>query len=424
MMPAQLRSLHLIGMEDRAVLPDSSRALAARFTSPCVVEHELGHCIPMKAAHVQVFMDFLQAAQASPRTLPTAGASPIPPRAGMKGIVAPAAPTARKEIPLYVCSTDDIAALQSEEAEVLGAIYPEELNLLPPGSAWPLPSADSAAAILPTKAGDPCVAFHIALSLDPELFDPGASAGFPLQWVGNVGLLFRLPGDYPLSAAPVVSVTTGKLTLSDGFSDARIESLERTIQAAVVSGEAAALVCIQAAADWFSTGQWRAVSTQPAARKSVSGVGAVEADESTDEGDSDSEVLGAGNSSAILAAVDEAEEAEHIRIATAEACEVACRMRQLYGHLGLEKKCPAVAGSLGKSAEKSSGSKDQPAALLPPSARGVWNYTVGLVGKPSAGKSTFYNAVTRAALERGGRLMAEVAPHPFTTIEPNIGELC
>ena len=66
--------------------------------------------------------------------------------------------------------------------------------------------------------------------------------------------------------------------------------------------------------------------------------------------------------------------------------------------------------------------KHQPARLLPPSARGVWGYTVGLVGKPSAGKSTFYNAVTRAALERGGRLMAEVAPHPFTTIEPNIGE--
>ena len=37
------------------------------------------------------------------------------------------------------------------------------------------------------------------------------------------------------------------------------------------------------------------------------------------------------------------------------------------------------------------------------------------------GKSTFYNAVTRAVLERNGRLMAEVAPHPFTTIEPNIG---
>jgi ribosome-binding ATPase YchF (GTP1/OBG family) len=29
--------------------------------------------------------------------------------------------------------------------------------------------------------------------------------------------------------------------------------------------------------------------------------------------------------------------------------------------------------------------------------------------------------VTRAALERDGRKLAEVAPHPFTTIEPNIG---
>ncbi len=46
---------------------------------------------------------------------------------------------------------------------------------------------------------------------------------------------------------------------------------------------------------------------------------------------------------------------------------------------------------------------------------------MGLVGKPSAGKSTFYNAVTRAALDRDGRRLADVAPHPFTTIEPNVG---
>ncbi len=46
---------------------------------------------------------------------------------------------------------------------------------------------------------------------------------------------------------------------------------------------------------------------------------------------------------------------------------------------------------------------------------------MGLIGKPSAGKSTFFNAVTRAVLDRAGRLAAEVAPHPFTTIEPNIG---
>ena len=38
------------------------------------------------------------------------------------------------------------------------------------------------------------------------------------------------------------------------------------------------------------------------------------------------------------------------------------------------------------------------------------------------GKSTFYNAATQAILRGDGwRHMAEVAPHPFTTIEPNVG---
>ena len=55
------------------------------------------------------------------------------------------------------------------------------------------------------------------------------------------------------------------------------------------------------------------------------------------------------------------------------------------------------------------------------SSRGLWKYTVGLIGKPSAGKSTFYNACTQACLERDGRRLAAVAPHPFTTIEPNVG---
>ena len=55
------------------------------------------------------------------------------------------------------------------------------------------------------------------------------------------------------------------------------------------------------------------------------------------------------------------------------------------------------------------------------SAGGLWNYTIGLVGKPSAGKSSFYNAATCAAFSRDGRRMAAVAAHPFTTIEPNIG---
>ncbi|GAX85197.1 hypothetical protein CEUSTIGMA_g12616.t1 [Chlamydomonas eustigma] len=50
--------------------------------------------------------------------------------------------------------------------------------------------------------------------------------------------------------------------------------------------------------------------------------------------------------------------------------------------------------------------------------KGRWDYCVGLVGKPSAGKSTFYNAVVDPVDDKDG---ARVAAFPFTTIAPNIG---
>ena len=50
---------------------------------------------------------------------------------------------------------------------------------------------------------------------------------------------------------------------------------------------------------------------------------------------------------------------------------------------------------------------------------GRWTFVVGVVGKPSAGKSTFFNAARELAeTDRGA---ARCAPHPFTTIEPNVG---
>jgi hypothetical protein len=48
-----------------------------------------------------------------------------------------------------------------------------------------------------------------------------------------------------------------------------------------------------------------------------------------------------------------------------------------------------------------------------------WKLIVGLVGKPSSGKSTFFNAACRPSnLDSAARMAA----HPFTTIEPNIGQ--
>ena len=50
---------------------------------------------------------------------------------------------------------------------------------------------------------------------------------------------------------------------------------------------------------------------------------------------------------------------------------------------------------------------------------GEWKYVIGLVGKPSAGKSTFFNAVTDPQTEAEA---GKVGAFPFTTIEPNVGK--
>nr|CAB3264560.1 obg-like ATPase 1 [Phallusia mammillata] len=48
-------------------------------------------------------------------------------------------------------------------------------------------------------------------------------------------------------------------------------------------------------------------------------------------------------------------------------------------------------------------------------SEGKWDFVIGLVGKPSAGKSTFFNAATKFP-------KAKVGIHPFTTIEPNFSQ--
>lgn len=415
--PANVLSLHLIGLDDRTVLPKSSHSLANKYHGPLVTEHELGHCLPMKANHLQLMMEFLQDMRQSCASQPS---SPLPPEQAKS---TPAVPmnTAPPKAPvkeakatlLHYCASDEVAALQSEEIEVLSAIYPEEFRLVGQGTYNPK-TADTSAAVAPVKKGDLCASYHIRLVLEPDQFVPENSANFPLQWVGQIGLHFVLPANYPLAQAPFVSVTTGKLTLSDGFSDSKIASLEEAVRAAsrggdqsegACLGEACGMLCMQAASDWFSTGMW---SLTNHTTKAADASNADTTEESTffDGTKTGLEEQSYGEE------VDEVEEAESIRLATAEAYAQAHLARQEAGRpANTQEKRDLKAERLAREA-----------ALLPASARGVWTYTVGLVGKPSAGKSTFYNAVTRAALERGGRLMAEVAPHPFTTIEPNVGE--
>jgi predicted esterase len=54
-----LPSLHMIGRADRVVPSEASRALAARFESPVLFEHEGGHVIPSSPEARATFGEFL-----------------------------------------------------------------------------------------------------------------------------------------------------------------------------------------------------------------------------------------------------------------------------------------------------------------------------------------------------------------------------
>ena len=73
-------------------------------------------------------------------------------------------------------------------------------------------------------------------------------------------------------------------------------------------------------------------------------------------------------------------DSEYVTLATDEACAVAAEMARSL-RTGMK--------------EDDVGDGDGEGGSTPLSSRGISNFTVGLVGKPSAGKSTFFNAVTR-----------------------------
>jgi predicted esterase len=55
-----LPSLHMIGRADRVVPSDASRALAARFKNPLLLEHDGGHAIPSSPEARATFTEFLR----------------------------------------------------------------------------------------------------------------------------------------------------------------------------------------------------------------------------------------------------------------------------------------------------------------------------------------------------------------------------
>jgi len=258
-----------------------------------------------------------------------------------------------KKPPLVaMCLNDEVAQEQADEIEAMESIYPD-LKLL--------------SAKRPEKQGDPCGHLLIPLKCD------NGSA--------NVKICIEIVfGESYPDVLPQIKLQHSLSTLQfpPGAQRRLLAAIKEEIKS--LEGMPCAFSAVSAAETWLSDPENFLLSET----------------EDTKEDVSEDEEVNDAQSQVVWADISEDEEKKMVENATEEAClEIARRKRQMNDR---KRKC-AYGVDAGQAA----------------TGKGVKKFIVGLVGKPSAGKSTFFNCITKLQVE------AKVGAHPFTTIEPNLG---
>lgn len=269
----------------------------------------------------------------------------------------PATPTASAAPAPIPIPDEETAQAQADEVEALTAIFPEECFLLSCVS-----------------AEDGVYEHPIVYKIDLPASDEGVWPPLPIT------LRIEYPYNYPQDCLPLMKLIhdNNVMQFSTSQAAACLQIMQQAGQAE--EGMPCVLSCVYAARDYFESG---AIVT--------------EKETAEDSHEEEGEGVAATNSTLPKPAT-----AERIHQCNLEGLEIALSILQRAG--------PAAASD-GSGWSQGKG--------------GSWTYTIGLVGKPSAGKSTYFNAATAFARQRddadnaiGG---ATMAPHPFTTIDPNVG---
>ena len=394
--PLYVRSLHFAGKSDTVVSIESSSALASRYSSKNAkfITHEQGHCIPMKAEVINEIKSFLQDIQqrnkkllidslkaSSPLSNPTLAFSVL------------------SDSPGFLCATELIASQQAEEIETLFAIYPDTINV----SQHPGVSENS-----------PCAILEVSLCPTDD------SVAVPPAWVGSLGLRILFTSKYPEEEVPEISISLGNLSIDD-FDESKQAQLLNVVNLAAQDalGGPAIFSVIQAAMDWlrdcdFNGDQGHRISQDLKSEDKMQDI--VLSDLAKNPIALQNPIVRSLINDQENKDAEDILETARVRQATSEAALLAGELKRIQNVDELKLSDSEGCATAEKIAEAL-----RQYSKTASTTRGVWSYTVGLIGKPSAGKSTFYNACTQACLEREGRRLAAVAPHPFTTIEPNIG---
>lgn len=371
---SSIHSLHLAGITDAVVPLKLSKKLYERFggndtlsTISRFIEHPMGHCIPMKAPFIGEIVNFIDEVdkritiQNDSITLLNDGKCLIlhsdinnnnhnnndnNNNSDNKIISS-----------IYLCSSDSNAVQQSDEIEALLAIYPDFISV-----------HQSA----PSIKGEPCGRISYKLNVS-ELSIINSIILPPKIWFDNLKININFTPSYPEEDIPKFDLDVGKLSMLDITSFQR-RSLLTTIHNAISIGDPSVFLIIQAVEEWILS-NWQNLSSTSA---STTELLLLEEEEDTKSVYINS-VDKTSKNPILISLQKEGEESEEllenerVRIATSEAFLSAAKY---INNIDIEDN----------SEEAFLLSDEVTGFFASSSARGLWNFKVGLVGKPSAGK--------------------------------------
>ena len=364
-------SLHIVGLRDKVILPSYSRDLLNKFQDATLYEHDGGHFMPMKAKDIEIYLRFIEkhSGDVSPP-------STMNQQLGSKIDQCLSMPEISEKVDSI--PDDEHADEQINECEALEVIYPNEYLQISPVNFDP-------------RTGKKTYSFPIEYQV--SLLDcEGKSISSRIP--SSIALRVRYPIAYPdESALFSLDHVMNSMQFSSELERKCLQAVREA--AAREIGMPCAMSCILAAKDFFENfGDLEPLDEE------------VNDSENFNEPISDERlILGIPANSKIIEKCDE------------EGQKIADMILKT-SHSGFSsanedhgQQALMTSSIVGKSTTNS----------------GLWKYTIGLVGKPSAGKSTFFNAATAfARQQREGDnstvvFGASMAPHPFTTIDPNVG---
>jgi len=352
-----LPSLHVMGEADQLIPIYESKALSDLYKKPLIHVHPGGHHVPVKARDIEQYLMFWRKLQSKDEPVESKVVSP----------------------------DEEHVQTQIDEVAALSQIFPSEFQLLSETEFTDPDNADPDDFTEESRTYTHPITYKILLQpedreIQQELWPPQ-----------DIALQVQYPPNYP-DCSPIITLQhqMNYFEFSNNQSEMLMKKLMLTMNAE--QGMPCVMSLIHAAREFFEEGGLaKEHYALPQEEKSVR-EDLVAIAEDLQESSSTSSLLPSSNA--------------RMEKCRQEGWLISCKI--------LETR----ANNSGKG--------------------GSWKqFTIGLVGKPSAGKSTFFNAATAFARQRGGMPAtnnnddedndgtflggAAMAPHPFTTIDPNVG---